>query len=385
MKAFLGVVLSMVITVNMNCVPEGKLVSGDLVEIEKITGSELCATGGAVSIDEIGRLSEIKPDFELSAGRDWEDGSREVRRTILESFPSNQHPCIDLGDWAADLLRPNDKDYHKSSGFVMIEDAKIPLIVTRRTENRISSDDFSGTIIVRISGGPGGMAFQPANEFAILLGEADILIDFFYSGSGTNLIYPSPNFDVASAQIRQFIDRLQKSNRDVQIVLLGESLGGPIVLSSLSKSPKIKWGKADKVVLINPVSLPPKEFFEEAKRAANELPDSELRNIYRTIESKNDDWSSRNIVELNRADVFKRFFEPENFVMGIEERLAEADIQKVLILFGSEDPIIGVERLRAINDLPNITSIEINGMGHSPTAFPHFQEMRDAIDDFLIQ
>lgn len=350
----------------------------DLPEIERISGSRFCAPNGAVAITSISPLSAIKPRAANSAVSAEEQAA--TRRTILENFPNSEYPCIDLGAWGDQLLSPDKLNYHKNTGFTEIDGSKVPLIVTRRYGSHLSFDHYSGTIFVRISGGPGGVVFQPLNDFAIGLGETDLLIDLIYSGSGVNLRYPLPNFELASREIAIFVRQLRQINEEAKIVLVGESLGGLLVLSALQLN---STHKVDKVILLSPQVMAPDDFLQNERQKLNASSTKNPTLYYRAIDSKVDDWSSRNIVELDPLEVYLKFFEPENFELALTDRIAEIKGYEILIIYGNLDPIIGVDLLKSFLPDENVTVVQIDGMGHAPTRANHILGVRNAIEDFV--
>lgn len=267
----------------------------------------------------------------------------------------------------------------------MIEDAKIPIIITRKENANAENKNFDQRIIVRLSGGPGGIPIGSASDFVIPLSKNDILIDFLYTGSGTNLIYPAPNFGTAVSQVRSFIIDIRRRNPKAQIVLFGESLGAVIAAASIDKSAiKDKSPVVDQVVLLSPVTISMQEFIDFWEDLSPTTEAENLFSIYRVLESEKDDWSTRKIVRMNRIEVLKNFFEVQELDNSLKQRTDNIfHTTDILLLYGENDPLVAAKDIEKMMGSPVVEIEKIDRMHHSFSTPGHVEHTRYAIEVFL--
>lgn len=260
-----------------------------------------------------------------------------------------------------------------------INKAKIPLVLTRRENSGVRGQDFDKRLIVRLSGGPGGIPIGAMSDFVIPLRKNDLIIDFLYTGSGTNLVYPNQNFNLAVSQVHSFLASLRRRNRKAEIVLVGESLGGVIALTAMEGASSI----VDKIVLISPVASSMQSFVDRSRSMSSKVAERSLLEIYRVLESADDDWSTRDIRQLSRIDVLSNFFPEDALSDTIVDRASRVSDVPKLVIYGDRDPIIGMEEIESLRGVKAVSLEEIIGMDHSFSNLGHVNEMRYAIETFL--
>ena len=358
--------------------------SQELKEIEAISGSQFCGKGNVIDLALVGDLNAVRTGSRDGSSPKPRKSAAEIRQAILASFPSNQAPCIDLGRWPERELQTEPNRLNKTTGFVVIGDHKIPLIVTRLAQNEIRGQGFAGRVFVRLCGGPGGIPFGAMSDYVIPLAENDLIIDFLYTGSGTNLIYPGANFGTAVAQVRTFVESLRRRNRAAEIVLVGESLGARIGLAAMAKE---TWqgtaAPVDRMILISPVARSAQSFFDVSNEMARQVDPNSLFEMYRIVRPEGDDWSTRTIRRLNRIDVLGKFFPKDALNDTIVDSVSRVPDLPMLVMYGDRDPIIGLVEIEALRGTPSVTLETIHGMQHSITILGHLHEMRYVTGLFL--
>lgn len=376
--AFLGIlILSGIIAANTFGYRKF-FMSQEIKEIEEISGSNFCGDGKIIDIGRVGDLNVIRPRLNKNESPLPRRSSDQIRQAILLSFPDNETPCIDLGHWPHSLWHDRNPPQKKMTGFVEINKTKIPLVLTRRDDSDVRGHDFDQRLIVRLSGGPGGIPIGAMSDFFIPLNANDILIDFLYTGSGTNLVHPGPNFNSAVSQVHSFLESLRRRNRKAEIVLVGESLGGVIALTAMERTSSM----VDKLVLISPVASSIQSFLDRSRSMSSQVDERSLLEIYRVLESAEDDWTTSDIRQLNRIDVLSRFF-PEDAVSDtIADRASRVSDVPMLVIYGDRDPIIGLGEIDDLKSMKAVSLEEISGMEHTFSNLGHVKQMQDAIELF---
>lgn len=361
----------------------------DIRDIESVSGAHFCSNGGIVDIGRVGDLKAIRPSSSSGAEKVKLKNDLEYRMAILSNFPSNQFPCIDLGLWPDNLAKIGQYDSYqlrKITGFIMIGDAKIPLIVTRTKNNKLENQSVDRRIIIRLSGGPGGINIGLGTDFVVQLSENDVLIDFLYTGSGTNLLYPAPNFEIAVSQVHHFIADIRNRNPNAQIVLFGHSLGAVIATAAIQKNAtQIGVPIVDKIVLLSPATSSTREFIKFSDDLSRSVKHESLLEIYRVLESDKDDWSTRNIVKMSRLEVLKNFFSNDELDASLKKRILNNVQPPTIILYGDKDPIVAADDIETMRDLASVSIERIDGMQHTFSTLGHVADMRYAIEMFLEQ
>jgi pimeloyl-ACP methyl ester carboxylesterase len=386
MALTLSILISILIiaTLSVFSASWGGVMLYEIKKIEEVSGADFCGSGEIIDIDRAGDLNLVRSGIVGQSPKTPRVAESEIRAAVLANFPARDASCIDLGLWPESQEQTNNFTLSKVTGSITIEESRIPLILTRRVNGKINADKFDGRIFIRLSGGPGGIPIGVISDFTIPMRNKDILIDFLYAGSGTNLLYPEPNFRVAVNQINSFLRSLRSRNPDAEIIVVGESLGGVLALESLGNTVGItSKGLADKVVLISPLARSVRSFIKlSSDLAAKESVDN-LFEIYRVIDSKEDDWSTGHIRRLNQIDVLSKFFPVDALNDEISERIDKIESKPVLLIYGSEDPVIGISELEGLAGRKFVTLERVDGMKHFVSNLGHIEAMRYAIHSFL--
>lgn len=372
---FLGLAICSLATIANFVSPKAKPVS-DLGELEKITGANFCSQKGPTEFHE---LSSV--DIE----------EKRMREIVLSNFDTKNRSCLDLTDLSRDALSLYQKDVNLlvSSGTIHIGEKSIPVSVSRSRNFDGEAGQFKGTIFVRVPGGPGGSEiFSPISS----LSDSDsgaIFIDFFYTGNGFNLLYPSPSFRMAASQLVQFLSNLRSLNPEARVVLIGESLGATIAIAAIEKlTPNAGATKrvVNEVVLLSG----PFTNLDEAGKTLRDLFGggslSDRAVLYRVRSDGTDYRRYGELRELDWYDVFTKFYEHEEGAVSLYDRIERSDAKiPILLIYGRNDKRIGVELAEHFASTP-IASVQIepiDGMGHQPANYFELHDVLDEIEAFL--
>lgn len=88
-------------------------------------------------------------------------------------------------------------------------------------------------------------------------------------------------------------------------------------------------------------------------------------------------------MDLNRIDVLSRFFDYEEMNINILERMERNSKDDILIVYGTNDTVIGVDILKKMKEREDVKLVAVVGMGHYTSSYPEVRQVGDAIDDFV--
>jgi predicted alpha/beta-hydrolase family hydrolase len=278
----------------------------------------------------------------------------EIRSTLVDASANVGNPAVSCAIWT----RPEDSLVIFSSS-VQVDGARLPVVAyfSSRHPGRAPV-----SLIIDIIDGPGGDISPGVNDlipFALARSGA-VVVRVGYTGTSHGTLYPRPNFDVAVRQVLGYSRALRAKNPSGKLILMGQSLGGPIVAhAAASADPP----PVDGVALVLPMLLSPDEAVANFARIIGLKPPAGARTV-RILRRPSDPWSSGQAVP-RPADSYDRFFPPGSRDRDLGSYLAGLGKVKILIAFGDTDMLVGLSRLEdsSLNS-PNIRKLRLRGVGH---------------------
>jgi len=270
---------------------------------------------------------------------------------------------------------------HGIPGFVAIagtvrpSGVPLPAVVYGRR----SSDAAATAIFVKVVGGPGGSIAPDTGDrrYLDLLGPNDFLVNIGYTGTRYRTLYPKPDFKTACTEVSAYLVELRRRNPDAKLVIIGESLGGPIVAGALQISRDV-----DAVILVSPMMFSPFEGNDNFVSVLKHGYRNDTKIAVRKLADQAQPWSDGHWSSEYSIDLFAAFFEKTEMNVDLRLRLAGFKIPPMLIVFGGADDVIGRTKLADLSSLPGLTLFEVSGMKH--TVDPPFAgQVTSAIRRFL--
>ncbi len=249
------------------------------------------------------------------------------------------------------------------SASVAIGKNLLPVVVYSSSSPNPTSDFHDQVIYIHVTGGPGG-GIQPIEEsvfFTNLLQNSDILVSIGYTGTGYGSTYPDPDFNIAVDEVATYTSTIQARNPHAKVVLIGVSLGSVIISGVLNKK---YISKPDKVIMISPLIYSPQTAaanFREQRKALGKV-DATIP--VRTYKWPSMDWQDGDTHQIATQDLLEHFFPTTDQNIDLAQRLKDSCAVPILLMYGTKDSIIGVERISELEKLSCLTVSPIEGMGH---------------------
>jgi pimeloyl-ACP methyl ester carboxylesterase len=359
-------------------------VDKELYLLEELTGANFCSSGAATDFDSI--TDEDNSVFGSNPIKNSKKFSQEVtdREKIIKKFDSIKYPCLVFKNWDKDEnFKQRSSNLSKNSGYVVVDGLRTSIIVTRA--NKFELKSYQNTIFVRVPGGPAGTSIISDFDDLIDYRSGAVTIDFFYKGNGFNLGHPEPSFSQAIMGLEQYLKSLRIKNKYAKIILVGESLGAYLSASVLHKLSSEKNIVVDKVILLSPPFGSLKETANRIEYIAREVPKNERYVLYRLRERKENGEDYGQLVYLDWLDVFHSFYTDEEGEITLYEWLIKAPITPVLVIYGSQDDRIMIEKSERFisQKLKNVDLLVVDGMHHQFNRFSEAADIRAAFDAFL--
>lgn len=237
----------------------------------------------------------------------------------------------------------------------------LPVVVAYHKDQNVSSG--SSRILLRVVGGPGGnIAPQAWNSlYTDMLGSGDLLITPAYEGTYHGSLYPGENYTAAAARIAFWLTELRRRNKDAEIVLIGESLGGAIALEATRMA---RTAPPDRLVLVSPLAYSA----QLAQANFTQMRGAEYRNdrkiALRTFTKESGRFDQGRWIQVYSTDVFKTFFAPAQRTTDLNDRLVSVTSTPTLVIYGADDKVAGTPVLDKLEPSPGLTVRRIDGMGH---------------------
>lgn len=290
------------------------------------------------------------------------------------------NPEIDCATWRLSKA----PDVTVFSGSVTIDGAKLPIVAFY--DRRDLGPSIPRRIVVEVIGGPGSDISPGLNDdLPLFLVERGVLVvRIGYTGTRHGSSFPGPDLDNAASQIRSYATKLRHLHPHGKIVLLGESLGGPI--SAKAAGELAPATKLDGLALVIPLVFSgddARENFKALLSARNEQPHASP--LLRLIKSPRDPWSSGKVTSVPSLDLLSGFFPEGARHRNLESYLAETKGLKKILAFGETDDRTGNAGVASIaRDLPNVEVIKLDRNGHMVEK-PVAQRLADRMWESLLR
>lgn len=263
----------------------------------------------------------------------------------------------------------------------MVEGSRLPVVVYF---NSAYLDRAPDSFVIYAVGGPGGDISPDSNDGIpmALVRSGVVVVKLGYTGTSHGTIFPQPGFDPAVRQVLGYARAIRAENPSGKLVLLGESLGGPIVAKAAASAHGLR---IDGLALVMPMLFSPDEAVANFKRII--IPSGlagagDLR--VRVIKSSSDPWTSGQVGPIPSEDLFATFFPPESRRRDLGDYLARAGSVKVLLAYGDNDKVIGLAKLNDPSlNTPNIRKLRLRGRPHLINSYGATQ-ISDEILDYLL-
>lgn len=243
---------------------------------------------------------------------------------------------------------------------VSLNSGLTPLVLYFPTQERPEKSVIN-TIIVDIVGGPSG-SISPSGGNIIppyLAKNGLTVASLGYTGTLYGSMYPKASYGLAVKDVVEYLEKIRGlSRRPAKIVLLGESLGGRIAIEAAHKMPVAL--RPDLVVLISPLMLSPISAERNFSVNLRNNPSNDSYITTRLISDPEKPWEKVGTIPL-----FDAFFEEKEKHRDLNEILELSPMIRPLIIFGTDDNVIGLNAIRHLS--PKVArTFEIEGMGHHP-------------------
>jgi pimeloyl-ACP methyl ester carboxylesterase len=364
----------------------------DIRKIERISGANLCSNGEIKDGEKIlGLLSATRMESDKNSITRKLDHI-ELRKLVVTNFDAPEARCLDMSFLGAlvSVGESRNLPIKRNSGYYNHNGKMIPLIVSR-SEKFESYERKSNElqIFVRVPGGPGSANLISLSDLTIEIFENELVIDFFYTGNGFNILYPTANFQLAANQLADFLIQLRANNRDAKINLVGESLGAVIVLEAIRQIESkeiLDQSKVDNIILISPPFLSLKETKERLYRIFYKGTSRNQNFLYRVRDPNKGYNEYGSLTMLDSMAVFEQFYDPGDASFRLIERLMViGNRPPTLIIYGDVDERIGVELADDLHNGPidKLRVFRIEGMAHQPSDGRQLTIIRDEIASFI--
>jgi pimeloyl-ACP methyl ester carboxylesterase len=332
----------------------------------------LASTGSAVPSQP---AVASRLDTELRTGLDLCEPTPRFRLNTLQStslyFDTPNPHC-----WTWDDVLPG---FALWASRTTLGGLDMPVVVGVRKGDPVNG--LRHRILIRVIGGPGG-SVAPSAAYSTLLNvlrPGDVLVTPAYPGTRHGTFYPDENFTPGSALIAHWLREVRRRNPDAEVVLVGESLGGPIALEANRVAGK---DAADRIVLISPLA------YSSADAEANftQRRGAEYRNdnktAVRVLRRGAGAEPSHIWQQVFSTDLFKTFFPKSERNVAIAARLRVNAHVPILLVYGTQDWRAGFALLEQLTPEENLRVVRIADMPHEVGA-EYQRRVSAAVSDFL--
>lgn len=315
-----------------------------MVSLSRPQAASKSVTGDVQRIAGLLRLNSCDPE------------RSEIKFTLGNASASVGNPSISCTMWT---LAESPITIFSSS--VDIAGIRLPVVVYF---NRSYIDSAADSLVIEVVGGPGGDISPGANDtlpFA-LARSGVVVVRLGYTGTSHGTLYPRPNFDLAARQVLEYSKAVRAENPSGKLVLLGESLGGPIVAHAAASSNPPPF---DGLALVLPMLFTPDEAIRNFGRIVDSSRPGAGDKTVRTIAGSPDSWRDGQRVRVPSTDLYDRFFPPESRGRDLASYLERVRSTKILIAYGDSDKVVGLSKLDDPSlNTRNIRKLRLRGIPH---------------------
>lgn len=216
-------------------------------------------------------------------------------------------------------------------------------------------------IFLRIVGGPGA-SIGPGQSYGHVLDlirSGDVLVTPAYEGTVHGTFYPNENFTASTTRIAAWLRELRRRNPLGEVVLIGESLGGPLAL----EANRLAGAQgADRIVLLAPLAFTPDAADRNFTAQRGERYRNDRQVTMRIIPTAPN--GTAGYRKVYSTDLFISFFPAKQRSKDLGERLKEAGNVPILLVYGSTDMTVGTAIIEALPPAANVRVVRIADMPH---------------------
>jgi len=236
----------------------------------------------------------------------------------------------------------------------------IPLFIFRPSDMRQAR-----RIVVWLVGGPGenlpvAVNTPDGREFARLARQGVVTIFFGYAGTFPRFVENTDTIDLAADELVAYARFLERRQRAIPIVVLGESLGGYIAARASPRLPR------HPIVLVAPPVMSPRELLENFSRITSER--ARAIGARRVTIARIEQGRLVPIEErmLNRERMLRAIV-ADHLDMRLEDMLRPNRAHCYSLVYGTADIVIGIQDLPGLRRrLPAMRVIALHGVEHDP-------------------
>lgn len=241
------------------------------------------------------------------------------------------------------------------SGQVDIANSRIPLLFYAN-QAVFEKHRSVERIIIRTVGGPASAIGPYGFESAYISNPSvpTVMIALGYSGTSHNSNYPEENFNAAVDQISKYVTMLCHRTPNASVLMIGESLGGPITVSAAQKVSGCD-GRLRELLVSPMVDSPSDQIkYTDLSHSTNQRSGKKFAII------------KGNPTVAPARELFATFFPEDQKSWSLDYRIGRGKPpqDRIWFIFGSDDPILNEETVLQLARKHRDRTTVLNGMRH---------------------